>query len=516
MSDLHFPWLEVSVIVALIGALCVWRARDPHQARNGCLAFTGLVLFCTAGAWFDFEQLHAVEADDAWHLLTRLVGREVFVIDQLSAPLLPLVALLYFLTTLTTQGTKVRRFSFVLTLISEAILLATFSCKEPWLVIALLAAGTIPPYLELRSRGQPTRVYSLYMLVFVGLMVAGWTEYEIEGDGRIHSLWCVVPMLGAVLIRSGIAPFHSWLTDLFERGSLGTALLFAAPLTGVYAAVRLVLPIAPDWVLRSMGLISLFTAVYAAGMALVQRDARRFICFLFLSHSAMVLVGLEMVTPIGLTGALCVWVSIMLSLAGFGLTLRALEARRGRLNLTEFQGLYDHAPALAVCFLLTGLASVGFPGTAGFVGAELLVDGAVETYPYVGVAVVIAAALNGIAIVQAYFKLFTGTRHQSTVSLRLGQHERFAVLTLAAFIVLGGLLPHSGVASRSRAAHELLQHREGLSSETTSVHKDTEHKTDESEHLWMDEGETVHDMPDSEKTGNIETDLEKTEANRVP
>ena len=206
----------------------------------------------------------------------------------------------------------------------------------------------------------------------------------------------------------------------------------------------------------------------------------------------------------------------MLSLAGFGLTLRALEARRGRLNLTEFQGLYEHAPALAVCFLLTGLASVGFPGTAGFVGAELLVDGAVETYPYVGVAVVIAAALNGIAVVQAYFKLFTGTRHQSTVSLRLGKHERFAVLTLVAFIVIGGLLPNNGVASRYRAAHELLQHREGLSSEPTSTHEDTEHRADESDHHWMDEGETENDMPDSEKAGNIETNHDKTEASREP
>ena len=128
----------------------------------------------------------------------------------------------------------------------------------------------------------------------------------------------------------------------------------------------------------------------------------------------------------------------------------------------------------------------------------------------------IAAALNGIAVVQAYFKLFTGTQHQSTVSLRLGQHERFAVLTLAAFIVLGGLLPHSGVASRYRAAHELLQHREGLSSEPTSAHEDTEHRTDESDHHWMDEGETENDMPDSEKADNIETDRNKTEASREP
>ena len=58
--------------------------------------------------------------------------------------------------------------------------------------------------------------------------------------------------------------------------------------------------------------------------------------------------------------------------------LRALEARYGRLSLDGFHGLYQHSPALAVGFLLTGLASVGFPGTLGFVSTELLVDGAVE------------------------------------------------------------------------------------------------------------------------------------------
>src|SRR4029078_2235429 len=95
-------------------------------------------------------------------------------------------------------------------------------------------------------------------------------------------------------------------------------------------------------------------------------------------------------------GRLSRWISVSLSLSGFGLTLRALEARFGRLSLSEYHGLYEHSPTLAVYFLLTGLASVGFPGTVGFVSTELLVDGAVEANPYVGLAVVLAAAINGI------------------------------------------------------------------------------------------------------------------------
>ena len=77
----------------------------------------------------------------------------------------------------------------------------------------------------------------------------------------------------------------------------------------------------------------------------------------------------------------------------------------------DYHGLYEHSPALAVCFLLTGLASVGFPGTLGFISIELLVDSAVEASPYVGIIVIAAGALNGIAVLRAYFLLFTGARH---------------------------------------------------------------------------------------------------------
>ena len=138
-------------------------------------------------------------------------------------------------------------------------------------------------------------------------------------------------------------------------------------------------------------------------MATIQRETRRFFAHLFLSHSSLVLVGLELHTELSLTASLCLWFSVILSLGGFGLTLRALEARFGRLSLSDYHGLYEHTPALAVCFLLTGLASVGFPGTLGFISTELLVDSAVEASPYVGIIVIAAGALNGIAVIAGLF-----------------------------------------------------------------------------------------------------------------
>ncbi len=460
MNALHFPWLLPAILVPLIGAIVIsLRSREPEAARWRAMVFGGITLALAAGAWLDFsysESLTSVaqlSSSPAW------LFPDVLAIDELNAPLLPLVALVYLLTTVATLKTKIRRFSFSWTLVSESITLATLLCAKPWGIITLLALGTLPPLWELRARGKPVRVFAIHMGAFVALLTLGWAVVEIEGLGRLHSLWAVVPLLTAIFIRTGIAPLHCWVTDLFEHATFGTALVFATPIMGAFAAVRLVLPIAPDWVLRAMGLVALATAVYAAGMALVQREGRRYFCYLLLSHSAMVLVGLEMLTPIGLTGALCVWLSAGLSLAGFGLTLRAVEARLGRLSLTEYHGLYEHAPSLAVCFLATGLACVGFPGTFGFVGTELLVDGAVIAYPYVGAVIVGACALNGIAIVQTYLRLFTGVRHVTMVPLAARRRERIAVLTLAAIIFGGGLFPQPGVQSRHHAATKLLEGR---------------------------------------------------------
>ena len=63
-----------------------------------------------------------------------------------------MVALLHFLTALATGRTKMRRFSLSWSLSAEAIRLATFASREPWLLIGLLAVGTVPAYLELLNR----------------------------------------------------------------------------------------------------------------------------------------------------------------------------------------------------------------------------------------------------------------------------------------------------------------------------------------------------------------------------
>src|SRR5206468_2473421 len=143
------------------------------------------------------------------------------------------------------------------------------------------------------------------MALFVGLLTVGWALVDWSGRSSTQATWwATIPLMAAILVRCGTVPAHCWVTDWFEHASLGIALLYVTPLSGVYAAVRLVLPIAPEWVLRSIGLLSLATAVYAAGMATIKRETRRFFAHLFLSHSSLVLVGMELNTELSLTASL--------------------------------------------------------------------------------------------------------------------------------------------------------------------------------------------------------------------
>ncbi len=459
MPELHLPLIEAAILFPLIAALIVSQVKRPDVARRWSLIASCLALACTTFAWQDFLGLGVPIAHDHWNLTERLIGQDIFAIDYLTAPLLPSVSLLFVLTILSTLRTKIRRFSFAWTLLAMSLTQATLCCQDSWGIISLLALSTVPPYFELKSRGKSTRIYVIHMAAFVGLMVFGQACRSFEGNQTQASLCSSVPLLMAALIRCGVAPVHVWLTDLYENATFGTALLYTTPLCGAYAIVHLVLPSAPGWVLQWLGLLSLITAVYAAGMAMVQKDVRRFFSYLFLSQSSLVLVGLESVSQVGLTGGLCVWASVVLALSGCGLTLRALESRFGHFELRQYRGLYEHVPSLAVCFLLTGLGSVGFPGTIGFVGTEILIDGVVGTYPHVGMLLIMAAALNGIAIMRAYFLLFTGTRHVSSVSLRVSLPERLSVLTLAALILGGGFVPQPGIHMSSNAAEEIISAR---------------------------------------------------------
>jgi NADH-quinone oxidoreductase subunit M len=177
------------------------------------------------------------------------------------------------------------------------------------------------------------------------------------------------------------------------------------------------------------------------------------------------MAGLDCTSVTALAGGLLVWLSAGLAFAGLARCVLVVEARRGRLDLTTYHGGYERAPVLAISFLTLGMACTGFPGTLGFVGQELLVDGAVDAFPVMGFAVVLASALTGLAVLRMYFSLFCGRSDvlaHSGLRFGLKRREAWTFVALVIALVGFGLAPRPLVDSRFAASDDILRMRQHL------------------------------------------------------
>jgi NADH-quinone oxidoreductase subunit M len=393
-------------------------------------------------------------------------GEDIIRIDTLSSALLPFAAGLWLLTVAVTPRAALDRRGLRRTALATLITVAAF-LTESAVVLLLLSVASVWTFLSALAdpaHRYQRRVVAMYLglsTLLLGLGVALLVSPGAQGTGfETAAMWLIVI---AALIRKGIVPFHAWVPEVFDHGRLGPAILFNAPQVGAYMTVVLIVPRASPDMLRLIALLALGTAVYGAALALVQVSARRACGYLFMSQSALVMAGLDCTSATALAGGLLVWLSAGLGFAGLARAVLVLEARRGRLDLTTYHGGYERMPILAISFLAMGLACTGFPGTLGFVGQELLVDGAVDVFPVMGFAVVIASALTGLAVLRMYFSLFCGRPEvRAHPSLRLGlrPREAWTFVALVTALMGLGLAPRPLVDSRFDASAEILRQRQ--------------------------------------------------------
>ncbi len=393
-------------------------------------------------------------------------GEAIIRVDTLSAALLPFAAGLWLLTVAVTPRAALDRRGLRRTALATLITLASFLTES---AVALLLLSVASVWTFLSALADPAHQYqrrvvavylglsTLLFAVGVALLVSpGAQNTTIEAAG----MWSIVV---AALVRKGIVPFHAWVPEVFDHGRLGPAILFNAPQLGAYMTVVLIVPRASPDMLRTIAILALGTTVYGAALALVQTSARRACGYLFMSQSALVMAGLDCTSVSALAGGLLVWLSAGLAFAGLARSVLVLDARRGRLDLTTYHGGYERMPLLAISFLAMGLACTGFPGTLGFVGQELLVDGAVDAFPVMGFAVVLASALTGLAVLRMYFSLFCGrpdVRAHSGLRLGLTRGEAWTFVALVIALIGFGIAPRPLVDSRFAASKDILRLRE--------------------------------------------------------
>lgn len=328
---------------------------------------------------------------------------------------------------------------------------------------------TITPFLLpwlFRARSWRPQVSLVVSSVAVALAIA-----VIAASGEplsIHELRGQKPggmavftlLVVAVMFRKGICPAHAWVADAAESGPLmPTALLLNAHF-GALLVAKLILPLFPDTVRNLFPLLSylaLITAIYVAIRALMENAPRRMLAFLALSQSACILAGLESRTTEGITGALVHWMVVSASTMGLFAVLRLLEVRFGEnLTASSHLGLAEHAPRLAVFFLVFGLALVGLPGTLGFCSQDLLIHGTLISHPLTGLLLPIATAMNAISFFRLFTRLFLGKRRTGfTIHADALPREQWTLAAGLLFVTLGGLFPSAIVALRSAEAETI-------------------------------------------------------------
>jgi NADH-quinone oxidoreductase subunit M len=446
--------LPGAVVLASHSGLGVERLRDLAVA-----CATGLVLVATA-AWL-VPALAAFAVVPPW-ATGGLWGSSLIRQNELSSILVAFAAFLWLLTVAVTPRAQLDRAGLRRTALATLVTTGSFLTVSPalltlfWLASVLVFLAALSATEDRRAR----RVAAIYLggatlLLATGVALVAWPGSRHTPRGSVGVALIAV----AALIRKGIFPFHAWVPDVFERGRLGPAILLSAPQVGAYVTALLVVPDAPPVLLRIIAVLALVTAVYGAMLALVQAEPRRACGYLFISQSALVMAGMDCTSHEAVTGALVLWLSSGLAFAGLARSVLVLEARRGRLALSEHHGGYEQMPLLATSFLLMGLACTGFPGTLGFIGEEMLVAGAVDAFPVLGFSVVIAGALTGLAVLRMYFSLFCGRRDHSP-HLAVRRREGLAFTAVVLLLVGFGLAPRPLVASLTSAGSGILRSRE--------------------------------------------------------
>lgn len=324
--------------------------------------------------------------------------------------------------------------------------LAWILSTVPFFLPRLFAAGSWRPRLALL-------LSSITLVIAVGLIVVDARTVSIEelrsanpGGSAVFAL-----LVAAVIFRKGICPAHAWVADAAESGPLLPTALLLNGHFGAFLVAKLIVPLYPD-VSRNMfpllSYLALATALYVAIRALRENSPRRLLAFIALSQSACILAGLESRTQEGMTGALVHWFVVTVSTMSLFGILRLLEVRFGE-NLTASRhlGLAEHAPRLAVFFIVFALALVGLPGTLSFCSQDLLIHGTLASHPQTGLLLPIATAMNAVSIFRLFTRLFLGKRRTGfTVIADALPRERWILTAGVLFVVLGGLFPNAIVA----------------------------------------------------------------------
>ncbi len=307
-----------------------------------------------------------------------------------------------------------------------------FLSADLFLLFLFYELVIVPKYFLIAIWGSTNKEYgamklTLYSffggaLVFIGIIAA----YVTAGSLDLQQLaqfqftpqlqcWAFPVLFIGFAVLAGIWPLHTWApTGHVAAPTAGSMLLAGIVMKlGSYAGLRVAMNLFPQgfqawrvWI----AVLAVIGIVYAAGVALRQRDLKFVIGYSSVSHMGFVLLGFATANVLGVSGA-------VLQMFSHGVIGALLFAVAGRmvyrrthtrdLDTLSDMGLSRALPFAAFSFVIASAASMGIPGFSGFAAEITILIGAWKAYPLAvwitGTGMVLVAAFTLRALKKSFF-----------------------------------------------------------------------------------------------------------------
>ena len=375
--------------------------------------------------------------------------------------------------------TRIKDWCFALLLLEGAVI-GAFLSLDLFLFYVFWELMLIPMYVMIGMWGGTNRIkaaikfflYTMFgsVLMLAAILYLAYT-YSKANNGVVSfdyfelqrmqlpthvQFWLWAAFTLSFVIKVPMWPLHTWLPDAHtEAPTAGSVILAAVMLKlGTYGYLRFSLGLFPEasaeHAANLAGIAVLGGILYGALCAWKQDDVKRLVAYSSVAHLGYVMLGIFAATPAALEGAVLQMVNHGISTGALFLLVGVIYDRRHTRMADEFGGLAKPMPVYATLFVIATLASVGLPGTNGFIGEFMVITGTFASHGLghfngvqaVGAAIgVILGALYMLSVVQ---KMFFGpitkkvNKHLPDVNSR----ELLAIAPLVMMIFIIGLFPN--------------------------------------------------------------------------
>ncbi len=281
-------------------------------------------------------------------------------------------------------------------------------------------------------------------MLFGFIQIYGYTNSFNVFDmrGTLIPGSAVLLILIGMFAKSATVPIQTWLPDAGVAPSTVTALLHAAVLVkiGVYAYARIfnyTFAMPQAWQV-AIPILAVISSIVAAGAATVENDLKRILAYSTVSQIGYIFLGLSVMEPTAITGAILYLLMHGLAKAGLFLCAGIIEHNTHTKDIRQLGGLIKTMPITAVAFLISAFSVIGIPPLGGFFSKFMVILGTVKSGNlWLAAVALFTAVMTAFYLFRVFNMVFLG---EAKVTAKEGTNSMlFVVVVLAILSVLAGI-----------------------------------------------------------------------------